>query len=98
MKEIEIDKELTKIDTDIIKLKNKHKNIINKAINKQSKEERKNRTRRLIQIGALTEKYFDCYNISVDDAEELLKIFSSYVISKKPDKFKGDIKNEQSRK
>lgn len=40
---------------------------------KQKQEERKARTRRLIQIGALSEKYFDCANIEPEDFEKLLK-------------------------
>jgi hypothetical protein len=45
-----------------------------KAIQAKNKEkERKNRTRRLIQIGALSEKYFDCVGIEPAEYEEFLK-------------------------
>lgn len=49
--------------------------------------ERKKRANRLIQKGALLEKYFDSESLSVDDTEELLKIFSTYVNKNKPKKF-----------
>lgn len=57
--------------------------------------ERKKRASRLIQKGALLEKYFECDYLDVDDTEELLKVFSEYIISNKPTKFlKGDSNNE----
>lgn len=85
----DLDKQLIDIDKKIELLKNKNSNLIQKNQNRINKDERKARTARLIKIGALTEKYFDVYGVSADDAEELLKIFSSYVIAKKPDKFKS---------
>ncbi|ORI93379.1 hypothetical protein [Leuconostoc mesenteroides] len=51
---------------------------------------RKERTRLLIQKGALLDKYFETESLSVDDTENLLKIFSNYVNSNKPDKYKKD--------
>lgn len=54
----------------------------------ESNKERKLRTRKLIQKGALLDKYFDIDNLSVDDTESLLKKFSEYVKSNKPDKYK----------
>lgn len=53
-----------------------------------SSKERKARTRLLIQKGALLDKYFDTENLGVDDVESLLKMFSDYVVSHKPDKYK----------
>ncbi len=47
-------------------------------------------TRLLIQKGALLDKYFETESLSVDDTESLLKIFSNYVNSNKPDKYKKD--------
>lgn len=55
---------------------------------KVSNEERKARTRRVIQKGALLEKYFECENLSVEETEELLVVFSDYVIKNKPVKYK----------
>lgn len=49
--------------------------------------ERKKRANRLIQKGALVEKYFESEDLSIDETEDLLKIFSDYVNSNKPDKY-----------
>lgn len=58
-------------------------------INKLNQSEnRKERTRRLIQKGALLEKYFEASHLSVEETEELLKIFADLVNEKKPDIFK----------
>lgn len=50
--------------------------------------ERKKRVHKLISKGALLEKYFKCENLSVEDTEDLLKIFSDYVNHNKPSRFK----------
>ena len=44
----------------------------------------------MIQKGALFEKYFEAEKLSVDESEELLKIFADYVNANKPDKYKKD--------
>lgn len=49
---------------------------------------RKQRANRLINKGALLEKYFESEELSVEETEELLKIFSVYVNKNKPSKFK----------
>lgn len=54
----------------------------------ENSKARKERTRLLIQKGALLDKYFATESLSVDDTENLLKIFSNYVNSNKPDKYK----------
>lgn len=54
----------------------------------ESNKERKLRTRKLIQKGALLDKYFDIDNLSIDDTESLLKTFAEYVKSNKPEKYK----------
>lgn len=54
----------------------------------ENSKARKQRTRLLIQKGALLDKYFETESLSVDDTENLLKIFSNYVNSNKPDKYK----------
>ncbi|WP_063204078.1 hypothetical protein, partial [Lactiplantibacillus plantarum] len=56
----------------------------------ESRQDRKDRSRRLIQKGALLEKYFQADNLSVEQTEELLKIFADYVNSHKPNKLKND--------
>lgn len=59
----------------------------------ESRKKRKARSRRLIQKGALFEKYFHAENLSVDESEELLKTFANYVNANKPDKYKKDSPN-----
>ncbi|NLS63401.1 hypothetical protein [Lactiplantibacillus plantarum] len=56
----------------------------------ENRQARKSRYRRLIQKGALLEKYFQADNLSVEQTEELLKIFSDYVNFHKPNKLKND--------
>lgn len=56
----------------------------------ENKKARKARTRKLIQKGALLDKYFETENLSADETESLLKIFANYVNSNKPDKYKKD--------
>lgn len=57
----------------------------------ENKKARKARTRKLIQKGALLDKYFETENLSADETESLLKIFANYVNSNKPNKYKKDI-------
>ena len=63
-------------------------NRVERSIQLSSQKERKERTRRLIQKGALLENYFECEHLSVKESEELLKVFSNYVNEKKQEKFK----------
>lgn len=56
----------------------------------ENKKARKDRTRKLIQKGALLDKYFETESLSADETESLLKIFANYVNSNKPDKYKKD--------
>lgn len=48
-------------------------------LQKEKQRARKERTHRLIQKGALLEKYFDLYETSVEDTEIFLKKLSSEV-------------------
>ncbi|MGW9984662.1 hypothetical protein ACUXFI_002323 [Staphylococcus epidermidis] len=50
--------------------------------------DRKERAYRLIRKGAMLEKYFECEHLSPDETEELLKMFSNYINTNKPNKFK----------
>lgn len=59
---------------------------IQRSIN--SRNARKARAHRLIQKGALLEKYFDIEKLSISETEDLLKIFSTFVKEKMPDKYK----------
>ena len=56
----------------------------------ENKKARKSRTRKLIQKGALLDKYFETESLSAYETESLLKIFANYVNSNKPDKYKKD--------
>ena len=56
----------------------------------ENKKARKARTRRLIQKGALLDKYFETERLSADETESLLKTFANYINSNKPDKYKKD--------
>lgn len=68
----------------------KRKNALEKEMKyKEEKDKRKIRTRRLIETGALAEKYFELdADLSIEDREELFKMFSPFVLSNKPKKFK----------
>ena len=50
--------------------------------------DRKERAHRLIRKGAMLEKYFVCEHLSPDETEELLKMYSKYINTNKPNKFK----------
>jgi len=78
----------------------KQKNELEKKIQKnellikqskyyESNKQRKIRTRKLIQKGALLDKYFDIENLSVDETESLLKVFADYVKNNKPEKYQN---------
>ena len=62
--------------------------IVKKSKYLESTKERKARTRKLIQKGALLDKYFETENLSIDEIEDFLKIFSNYIKENKPDKYK----------
>lgn len=66
-------------------------NNLELEINRDKYKERKQRTRRLIQKGGLLEKYFECDHLSVEDTEKLLKVFSNYVNTNKPEKLKKEL-------
>lgn len=48
-------------------------------INRLKEMDRKARARRLIQKGALLEKYFEIEDLSIEETEQLLERFSSFV-------------------
>ncbi|MDG6165202.1 hypothetical protein [Lactococcus formosensis] len=62
--------------------------ILKKSKYLESTKERKARTRKLIQKGALLDKYFETENLSIDETEDFLKIFSNYIKENKFDKYK----------
>ena len=77
--------ELKQINERIEKLKIQ-RNIL--RANSEQNINRKSRTRRLIQKGALLEKYFEIAHLSPEETEEFLKVFSEYVKVNTPMKFK----------
>lgn len=76
--------QISKLDEQIKKLE-REKKIFEHSL---SKVDRKKRTRRLIQIGALSEKYFDLYSNDLYEVEEIFSQFSLYVKANKLDKHK----------
>jgi len=64
---------------------------INILKNKKSVRKRKERTRRLIQIGALTEKYLGC-----DDVDMIEKFFKNIVLTDSSKTILRNIKNESN--
>jgi len=63
------EKQLKMIREKMIQMKAREKSIIARDKTRQRKE----RTRRLIQIGAIAEKYFNCKDIEPSEFEKLLK-------------------------
>jgi len=62
---------LAKIDEKMEQMKAQKKDIVAR----NNKRQRQERTRRLIQIGAMTEKYFDIKDIQPNDYENFLQVF-----------------------
>ncbi|MED3965815.1 hypothetical protein [Niallia taxi] len=79
-----MDNQLSKIEEKIKKLE-REKKIYELSLNKKN---RKQRTRRLIQIGALSENYFDLYDNDLLDIEEIFSQFSLFVKTNKLEKHK----------
>ncbi|MCY7883138.1 hypothetical protein [Bacillus subtilis] len=80
-------------DSPIIKIEQKIKKLEHqlKAQEKFKRdEERRKRTRRLIEIGGKTQKYFELEHNSIEEIEEILFQFSEYVKHNKLDKHKKD--------
>lgn len=60
----------------LLKLKEEEqqlKNRIQEIVNKENEKIRKKRTRRLIQMGALSEKYLKCEGIEPKEFEKILQ-------------------------
>jgi hypothetical protein len=68
-----------------IKILEEKKRSIEKSLHNQ---DRKARTRLLIQTGALCDKYFEIENLSLFEKEEVFKLFSSYIKNNIPLKYK----------
>lgn len=63
-------------------LERRKKQLQNEAKRRTSWEERKARTKRLIETGALAEKYFGMEKFPMEEREKLFKTFSEFVKSK----------------
>jgi hypothetical protein len=77
-----------KLKTQLDKLKKAEQDLDKKMKFLSKDDARKKRAHRLIQTGALVETYFETKHLSIEEVEELLKMFSSYVNQNKPKKFK----------
>ena len=66
--------ELHKLENKIKVLEQKKKSLEYKISN----ENRRERTRRLIQKGALFEKYLENENVSIRETEDLLKVLAEF--------------------
>lgn len=79
---------IEKLNSKIQKLKDERDRLIKESKFLSNQQYRKDRARRLIQTGALAEKYFDLTNLTIEEREELFKIFSAFINANKPMKFK----------
>ncbi|EJR49133.1 hypothetical protein IIO_06617 [Bacillus cereus VD115] len=86
MKKENTENELIKIDKELELLKIRQREIIHQ----DGLKKRKERTKRLIQTGALCEKYFEISHLDIFEKEEVFKIFSSYIKNNLPQKYKQD--------
>lgn len=75
--------DIEKLDLKIRYLEDKKK-ALSKSV---SYEERKKRTRRLIQTGALAEKYFNIEQLSIEDREAIFSMFAEYIKNNAPEKY-----------
>ncbi|MGK7379739.1 hypothetical protein ACSFXN_18130 [Planococcus sp. 1R117A] len=63
-------------------LERRKKRLQHEAKRRASWEERKARTKRLIETGALAEKYFGMEKLSVEEREKVFQTFSGFIKSK----------------
>jgi len=60
-------------------LRQKKKRLENEVLRKVSWEKRKVRTKRLIETGALAEKYFGLEELTIEQREKVFQTFSEFV-------------------
>lgn len=77
-------KTIRDIELEIEKLNRKKHSLRREIEGKTKYEYRKQRARRLIETGALVEKYFEIENLTIKEREELFKIFSDFIKANKP--------------
>lgn len=75
---------ISDIEKRISQLEERKKNILRLS----NDRERKKRAHRLIQTGALAEKYFELEHLSLQEREQLFKTFANYINRNKPNKYK----------
>lgn len=80
-------KSLPEINSELERLNEQKKRLLKEVNYAEKSEHRKKRANRLIQTGALAEKYFNLENLSISQREELFKTFSTFVNANKPKKF-----------
>lgn len=80
--------QIKKLDEELQLLERRIKHIEQIEKNKRKNEERRKRTRRLIETGALAEKYFEIHDLTIEQREELFNMFSSFIKANKPDHLK----------
>jgi len=54
----------------------------------EKNEKRRERTRRLVETGALVEKHFDLTHLNMSEREEVFKTFAPFIKQNMPKKFK----------
>ena len=75
---------IQEIESEIKDLKSQKTKLKNEISGKSKYQYRKERTRRLIEIGALSEKYFELHKLTPEECETLFKTFSTFVTKNKP--------------
>lgn len=88
-------RELDRVTQEYETLLRRKKHLKSQMEIKIKNEERKKRANRLIQTGALAEKYFDIHSLSISEREELFKIFSPFIKANKPKRFQNKKTPEQ---
>ncbi|MCM3227568.1 hypothetical protein [Terribacillus saccharophilus] len=75
---------INQVDQRIKQLEKRKSDLIKAKQYRENNAARKARANRLIETGALAEKYFEIKNLSISEREELFKIFSDFVTANKP--------------
>lgn len=78
---------LDHLNSELERLNEYKKRLIKENRYAEKVQTRKERAHRLIQTGALAEKYFDLHKLTIEQREELFKTFATFVNSNKPKKF-----------
>ena len=87
-------KELNQIEEELKKLQASHDYIKERIKHKTQSSYRKERAKRLIETGALAEKYFELDGLSLEQREKLFKTFSQFIVANKPNEFKKTVNPE----